>query len=229
MTVVLLAIAVNFEPTRIGLVPLLLSRQRPMVQLLAFLAGGLTMTLSFGILILFVFHRNPFGTSSSGGGKAQIAVGALALLIAAFMALRWWLAQRKDVPAAVRSDAAESRAVDRFTESVRNVLRKGRSPWLSALVGIGTGLPSVDYLAVLVIIGTSRTSPMEQLAALVTFVLMGSLVMMAPLIGYLIAPAKTLELIDRFAAWTKSRSQLEYAGLLALIGCVLIGLGVTHL
>ena len=91
------------------------------------------------------------------------------------------------------------------------------------------GLPSVDYLAVLIIIGTSQRSQPEQAAALVTFVLLGSLVVMVPLIGYIIAPAKTLDVIERFAAWTRSRSQIEYAGLLALIGVLLIGLGIAHL
>lgn len=230
-TVLLLAIAVNFEPTRIGLVPMLLARDRPMLQLLAYLAGSITVNLGFGLLILFVFHRNPFGTSSSNGGKAQIAVGVLALLVALFMAVR---SRRTKVTADLTGgpqpgDADKQRAVDRFTSTVRNILRKGRSPWFAGLVGVGVGLPSVDYLAVLIIIGTSQRSQPEQAAALVTFVLLGSLVVMVPLIGYIIAPAKTLDVIERFAAWTRSRSQIEYAGLLALIGVLLIGLGIAHL
>lgn len=233
-TVLLLAIAVNFEPTRIGLVPMLLARDRPMLQLLAYLAGSLTVNLGFGLLILFVFHRNPFGTSSSNGGKAQIAVGVLALLVAAFMAGRFMLARRTKVTADLTGGGQDAqngkqRAVDRFTSTVRNILRKGRSPWFAGLVGVGVGLPSVDYLAVLIIIGTSQRSQPEQAAALLTFVLLGSLVVMIPLIGYLIAPAKTLDVIERFAAWTRSRSQIEYAGLLALIGFLLVGLGIAHL
>ena len=230
-TVLLLAIAVNFEPTRIGLVPMLLARDRPMLQLLAYLAGSITVNLGFGLLILFVFHRNPFGSSSSNGGKAQIAVGVLALLVALFMAVR---SRRTKVTADLADgppsgEADKQRAVDRFTTAVRNVLRKGRSPWFAGLVGVGVGLPSVDYLAVLIIIGTSQRSQPEQAAALVTFVLLGSLVVMVPLLGYLIAPVKTIDVIARFAAWTRSRSQIEYAGLLALIGVLLVGLGIAHL
>ena len=86
-TVLLLGLAVNLEPTRIGLVPLLLARDRPIMQLLAYLVGSLTVNLGFGLVILFVFHRNPFGDSSSNGGKAQIAVGALALVVAALLAV----------------------------------------------------------------------------------------------------------------------------------------------
>jgi len=223
-TVVMLAIAVNFEPTRIGLVPLLLARERPLLQLLAYLVGSLSISLAFGMSALFAFDRFPFGTNSSGGGKAQIAVGALALVIAAIMAVRWARA-RGQTP----SEASPSGGADKFTESVRRVLIRGRSPWLSGLIGVGVGLPSVDYLAVLIIIATSHTPRLEQAAALLVFTLIGSLVVMAPLISYLITPAKTLDVLDRFSTWIRSRSRIEYAGLLALIGFLLICLGWKHL
>lgn len=220
----LLAIAVNFEPTRIGLLPLLLSRHRPLMQLAAYLVGSLIVNLGFGFLVLFVFHRNPFGASPSAGGKAQVIVGALAILAASAMAVKAFKARRKPPDA----DADRGR-VDKFTTSVRNVLSKGRSPWLAGLIGVGVGLPSVDYLAVLMIIATSGAPPAEQAAVLVSASLTGSLIIIAPLVGYLIAPAKTLDLIGRFGTWTRSRSQIEYAALLAFAGAMLIGIGWSHL
>lgn len=219
----LLAIAVNFEPTRIGLLPLLLSRDRPLLQLAAYLLGSMTISLGFGFLVLFVFHRNPFGTSASNGGKAQIVVGILAILVAAAMVLKAVKARRATGP-----KDSDTR-FDKFTQSVRNVLSKGRSPWLACLIGVGVGLPSVDYLAVLMIIATSGAAPSQQAAVLVTAGIVGSLIIIAPLIGYLVAPAKTLDAIARFGAWTRSRSQYEYAALLAFAGAMLVGIGVSHL
>lgn len=227
MTVLVLAIAVNFEPTRIGLVPLLLARDRPLLQLLAYLAGSFTISLAFGMSALFAFDKFPFGTDSSGGGKAQIAVGVLALVIAAIMALRWMRA-RATADQIPPGTAAQGKT-DKFTESVRRILVKGKSPWLSGLIGVGVGLPSVDYLAVLIIIATSRTPKMEQAAALLVFTLIGSLVVMAPLVSYLITPTKTLDVLDRFGTWVRSRTRIEYAGLLALVGVLLIGVGWNHL
>lgn len=219
----LLAIAVNFEPTRIGLLPLLLSRDRPLLQLAAYLLGSMTISLGFGFLVLFVFHRNPFGTSASNGGKAQIVVGILAILVAAAMVLKAVKARRATGP-----KDSDTR-FDKFTQSVRNVLSKGRSPWLACLIGVGVGLPSVDYLAVLMIIATSGAAPTQQAAVLVTAGIVGSLIIIAPLIGYLVAPAKTLDAIARFGAWTRSRSQYEYAALLAFAGAMLVWIGVSHL
>lgn len=233
-TVLLLALAVNLEPTRIGLVPLLLSRRRPILQLLAFFVCGFTTTLGFGLLVLFVFHRNPFGTAGGDGAKVQIAVGAVALLVAATMAVHALQSRRRPARTVSQSPspaetAEKPSAAEKFAERVRRVLAKGGSPWIAGLVGVSTGLPSPDYLAMLVVIATAKVPPAEQAAALVVFNIIGSLVVIIPLAGYLLAPARTLDLVERFGAWTRSRSRIEYAALLALAGTLLIGLGWTHL
>ncbi|MGV0993354.1 MAG: GAP family protein [Mycobacterium sp.] len=229
-SVLVLAIAVNFEPTRFALVPMVLARRRPLVQLFAYQAGAMTVNLIFGLLILFVFRRNPLGTSASGGGRAQIAVGVAALIIALVMAVRWRLSRHKELvgPNSLE-DPEKPRGIDRVLGSARGILRKGGSPWFAGLLGMGVGLPSVDFLAVLVIIATSHKPPLEQSAALVTFIALGSFLVTVPLITYLFAPAQTLQRIEQFAAWTRSRSQVEYAAILALVGFMLIGMGWAHL
>lgn len=243
-----LAIAVNLEPTRIGLLPLLLSRRNPLLQLLAYLIGAMTVSIGFGLAVLFVFDQKYLGSGASNGGKAQIAVGLLALAVAAVMTVRGLTKRRRarvpePVSAETRPEPVQTpepahapdpgqtestSAIDKFTIAVRRILGKGGSPLFAGLVGVGTGLPSVDYLAVLLVIATSGKSPTVQVAALLTCILVSSLVILAPLVSFLIAPAATLARIDRFSAWTRSRSTLEYAGLLALIGCLLIGLGISH-
>lgn len=230
-TVLLLAIAVNLEPTRFIMVPLLLARERPMLQLLAYLIGCVTINLAFGFLILFVFHRNPLGSSASGGAKAQIVVGGLVLLVASVLVINW-LRTKDRAPAGrpgLPATPARPHRIDKFADNVRRFLRRGRSPLWAGLLGASVGIPSVDYLAVLLIIGTSGRPAPEQAAALGVFVVVGNLVVMAPLIGYLISPSTTLQRLDRFAQWTRTRSQVEYAGLLALVGAVLIGVGYSHL
>lgn len=222
MSVLLLALAVNLEPTRIGIVPLLLARERPLLQLVSFLAANLTLSLGFGMLVLFVLHRNPLALGSSTSGQAQIAIGAIALAIAGVMAGRWIIVRRRNQLGQEHGGSGPGK----LTEMVRRILRKGRSPWFAALVGLGVGLPSVDYIAVLAVIATSGAPSSHQAAALVSFVITGSMVVLLPLLGFLMAPAKTLHFVDRFGTWVRSRSLIEYAGLLAVVGCVLIGLGL---
>lgn len=233
-SVLALAIALNFEPTRFALVPMLLSRRRPLAQLLAYQAGSVTVNLTFGLLILFVFRRNPLGTNASTGARVQIVVGLLALLIALVMAVRWKLAKRaKMTVEAGKSTLPEKpdgqRGLDKVLVGARTILRKGGSPWFAGVLGMGVGLPSIDFMAVLIIIATSQKSPIEQTAALLTFITVGGIVLFAPLVGYLFAPAKTLKRIEQFASWTRSRSQVEYAALVAFAGVVLVVVGSSNL
>lgn len=227
-SVVALALALNFEPTRFALLPMLLSRSRPVAQLLAYALGSLTVNLFFGLLILFVFRHNPLGADASTGGKVQVAVGLLALLIALIMAVRSRAVRKKGTVEA-GEDVEKTTGIDKAFVGARAILRKGGSPWFAGLLGMGVGLPSVDFLAVLVIIATSRTPPLEQAAALVTFVVIGGAVVMAPLISYVFAPARTLAHIEKFATWTRSRSQVEYAAVLAVAGTILVVVGYTRL
>jgi hypothetical protein len=227
ITVLLLGVAVNFEPTRIGLVPLLLSRQRPLLQLLTFLICGLAVSLSAGMLILFAAQRAPVAIGGAGGGQVQTVIGLLALAAAAIMAASWMRARRsgRDHP---RPNKAECRnlpsGAGAFIRRIQSLLAKGHSPWIAGLAGAGSGLPSVDYLAVIAIIAASGAAPMQQAAALICFVLTGSLVVIAPLAGYLLAPVKTRQMIERFGSWIRSRSRIEYAALLAAAGVMMIAL-----
>jgi hypothetical protein len=116
----------------------------------------------------------------------------------------------------------------RFAELVRRILRKDSAPLVAALVGICVGLPSVDYLALLAFIAKSGTPPLDQAAALITFVLIGSLVVFLPLVGLMVARERPLGRLHRFGQWIRLRchTPLHYAGLLAVAGCLLIGLGL---
>ena len=146
------------------------------------------------------------------------------------MAVRWRSARRKAAAGPVSAeDGEKTSGIDKVFVGARAILRKGGSPWFAGLLGMGVGLPSVDFMAVLVIIATSHKPPLEQAAALLLFVFVGGFVVMAPLISYLFAPERTLERIGRFADWTKSRSQLEYAAVLAIAGAILVGVGYSRL
>jgi hypothetical protein len=216
MNLMLLALAVNFEPTRIGLLPLLLSRHRPLLQLATFLGGSLTMSLSSGLLLLFVLERVPLRVTHFSSYWTQIAIGAIALTTALVIVLHWLWSRRRHVSPLETFDEASQHALLRGMTKLRSFLssrlRKGRSPWVAALTGLGVGLPSVDYLAVLE----------QQAIVLVMFVLTGSLVIMVPMLGLWMAPTKALKVIGRFRSWIQSRSLIEYAALLAILGCLLI-------
>ena len=85
-TVLVMGIAVIFEPIRMGLAVLMLNRPRPMLQLLAFLCGGFAMGVGVGVFVLFILRSTPIASGRFTLPQVQITVGLLALLIAAALA-----------------------------------------------------------------------------------------------------------------------------------------------
>ncbi len=226
--VLVLAIAMNFEATRPTLAPLMLSRPRPIVQLLALFVGSFAMGLISGVLVVFVFHQTPLGSDQSNGAKVQIALGLLTAVIAAVMTInvpRHWMRRHR----AAAGAETGARPMDRMHERARAVLRKGNSPWLSFALGLGIGLPSVDFLAVLVVIASGGAAAPEQFGALLMFLVIGNACLVVPLLTYLIAPVPTSRWIDRFQTWVRARSRREFAAVVFALALLQIGLGLSRL
>src|SRR5262245_11857067 len=89
-----MALTAMVDPLRIGITVLVVSRERPMLQLLAFWLGGLArgFTVGFGVLFLlrdfalkFMQHEAS-ATASGGVAIIQIVVGAVAMTIATLIA-----------------------------------------------------------------------------------------------------------------------------------------------
>lgn len=226
--VLLLAVAVNFEPTRIGLVAYLLGRPRPDLLLFSFLCGMLGMTASAGLLVLFVLQHGPLEALDGNGAKVQIAVGVLAVLVAALLATNISVRRSAGSAAAGTGEPALPGNLAKLSTRARTLLMTG-SPWLTGAIGIGLGLPSLDYLAMLAVIGASGASPGIQVAALVTFLVVAHAVVEAPLAGYLLAPEKTRMMVGALYAWIRTRRRRDFAALLGIVGCVLIAIGAHRL
>ncbi len=226
-TLLVLALALNFEPLRIGLVPVLLSREHPARQLGAYLAATTAVALTFGLFAVTT-ASHALVAHSGTGAAVQIGVGILAVLIAAGMSIRRALVRVPDSTPMVLEPAPPSR-VEKHLERIRRLLDRGQSPWVAGMVGAGLGLPSVDYLAMLAVIATSGKGLPEKYAGVAVFLIVGSLVVWIPLLGCLLAPGQTLDRAQRFRTWATSRSVYEYAAALCLAGLLMIGLGVKNL
>jgi hypothetical protein len=86
ITILVMAVAVSLEPFRIGMTVLMLSRPRPILQLLAFLCGGFAMGTAVGLVVLFVLRPRLLGSPQFTLPNVQIVIGVLALLAAAVLA-----------------------------------------------------------------------------------------------------------------------------------------------
>jgi Sap, sulfolipid-1-addressing protein len=196
-----------------------------MVQLLAFITGSFAMSTSVGFPVLFVFHHGLFGVTNTDGSKAQIVIGVLILLIAVLLAT--------DVPAGrftrrPTTPTTPTKPTKKFPTRAQSLLQGG-SPWFSGAMGMSAALPSVDYMALLVLIAASGATPVAQAGALLTFIVVANTLAAIPLGSYLIAPTKTGALLGRFHDWIRARRRRDFAALLAVAGGVMIALGITGL
>lgn len=226
-TILVMAVAVSLEPFRIGMTALMLNRPRPTLHLLAFLSGGFAMGLTVGLTVLFVFRRIVVGTPYFTLPKVQILIGALALLAATLLAAKALADRLGRGPGRIRS------AIDRGglvpLKGVSQRLLDGRSVWLAGVAGLGIALPSVDYLAALAVILASGSAVMKQVGALLIFNVVAFALVEIPLVAYLLAPNATRAAMTALRDWIRARRRIEVVTLLAVVGCVLLAVGVTSL
>lgn len=209
-----MAVAVSLEPFRIGMTVLMINRPRPGLQLLAFLAGGFVMGTTVGVIVLFVL-RPALGSAHFTLPRVQIVVGAVVLVNAVLVATGVLGARTDRV-----SGPLETRA--------RRLLN-GRSLWTAGVAGLGIALPSVDYVAALALIVASGTAATVQFGALMLFNLVAFALVEVPLLCYLVAPDRTRAALSALYDWLRARGRHGVAALLAVIGCVLVGVGFASL
>jgi hypothetical protein len=234
ITVLVLAVAMSFEPSRPVWVPLMLARPRPMLQLFALFCGSFFSGLAAGLLVLFVFEQTPFGNDPADGATVQIGIGVLALLIAAVMATNFSFIRSarpvgRQPDGAVPEPATKPRAIDTMSDRARTILQKGNSPWLSGGIGVAIGAASLEFLAALVIIASSGVSKTAEVAALLMFLVVGNALITVPLVTYLFAPSQTRTWIERFQNWLRTRGRKEFAAILAAMGLIQVIIGVLRL
>jgi len=213
ITILVMAVAISLEPFRVGMTVLMLNRPQPTLQLLAFLCGGFVMGTSVGVAVLFVLRPVLSSTTHFTLPNVQIAIGALALFVAAVLA------------ATIKSRRANAGS-ERLAAAARR-LTNGRSLWVAGVAGLGIALPSVDYLAVLAVIMASGAAAATQIGALLTFNVVAFALVEVPLLAYVAAPDRTRALMIALNDWIRARRRLEVAALLAAVGCFLLVVGVV--
>lgn len=208
-TLLVMAGAVSVEPFRVGMTVLMLNRPRPVRQLAAFLCGGFLMGLSVGAVVVFLVGAHLSAAKDVTLPTVQIAIGALALLSA--LALAFTKGRERTPPTWLRQPLTRPSLV-----------------W-AGVAGLGIALPSVDYLAALAVIATAPATSATKVAALLMFNIVAFALVELPLLAYLVAPRRTYATTTAVHRWIRARSRREVAALLAVLGAVLLGAGLTSL
>lgn len=241
-TLLVLALWIATDPTRLVIVAVLMSCLRPKHNLLAYWLGGLAAGVVPGIVVfglaLMLHDSLPLAMDNARttvgrftGGYFQIAIGSVALLIAAIVSARSLTRQKAavlapgDFPAGPGGSSIGSIAIARVRTRVARALRGG-NPWVAFGIGLVSTMPPIDYLLVLILIVSSGVAFGTQLSAVLMFTLVVLVLVEIPLISYLVMPAKTEAAVLRLRRLALLHRRRILIAVPALAGVVLIAAGI---
>lgn len=225
--VLVMALAAMLDPLRIGVTVLVISRPRPVRQLLAFWLGGLAMGFAVGLGALFLLRDltlalladMPVGAGNSVVALVQVGLGTLAFVIAALIA---FYPRRTSPPRPrARNDSALSRFSTRAGEAIR-----GGSLWVAFVAGAALATP-LQYVAALAAILVSDADAATQVAALVVYHVVVLAFAEIPLLGSVVAPELTYAVMLRLHDWMVVRRRQLAAVIVAAIGAFLFINGMS--
>ncbi|WP_197717811.1 GAP family protein [Mycobacterium basiliense] len=236
-TVLVLALVATADPVRIGVGVLISSRPHAATQLVAFWLGGITTSVALAVGVLFglrefalsAMHRWEIATASSTAGHVQIAMGVLALLIAAIAVGR---APHQRARLGI-SDVAGSHwqvqtstAISRLSARAELALQ-ARPLRVAFLLGVGM-LVDFRFLAALTAIVASGSTVSTQISAAGIYTVIALSFVELPLASQLAAPTRTSQIMSVVHGWVKARRQQFFAVIIALLGVFLMTSGIGH-
>ncbi len=234
-TVLVLACVATVDPVRLGASVLLYSRPRPVPHLVAFWLGGLTTSAVLATGVLFglrdvapgAIHRIRLATASTTAGHVQIAMGVLALLIAALaVGLSRRQRGRLALPGASGLQVPTPSAFSRLSTRAHDALRT-KPLWVPFVIGMGL-LTDFRYLAALTAILASGAAAGTQIGAAGVYSVITLAFIEIPLLSQLAAPVRTGEVMLWVHGWVTARRQQVFAVVIALLGVVLMTAGMGH-
>jgi Sap, sulfolipid-1-addressing protein len=236
-TVLMLALVATLDPVRLGTSVFLYSRPRPVRHLIAFWLGGVTVGVVLAVAVLVgmrdaafgVVHRLQLAAASSTAGHIQIALGALALLVAA-LALGLSARQRARLetaaPVPPQLQPRTSTAFSRLSTRAQGILHT-RPLWVPFAMGVGL-FTDFRYLLALSAIVASGAAAGTQISATAAFAVVSLAFIEIPLASRLAAPVKTGEVMSQVHEWVYARRHQVFAAIVAVLGVFLMSTGLGH-
>lgn len=234
-TVLVIALVATADPVRLGMSVLLSSRPHPARSLLAFWLGGIATSIIlaggalFGLrdFTISVMHDLQHATASPAAGHVQVAMGLLALLVAALtVGFSPCQPARLSMPCAHSShlQALLATVISRLSTRAQNAMHS-RPVGTPFLLGVGM-LVDLRFLAALTIIAASGANAGTQIGAAVAYTLIALAFVELPLASQLAAPERAGRIVSAAHDQMKRRRPQVFAVVIALLGIFLMGSGL---
>jgi hypothetical protein len=195
----------------------------PKRLLIGYLLGGLLVSLTIGFVIVFAVHQSgaTSTTQNSISPAIDIALGLL-LLVAAYVLRSERAEQRRE------RKKKEKEGVEKGPSRVERVLGKG-SARITFLVGMVLTLPGVSYLAALHELDNLDYGTVPTILVILGFNAMLLIVLEIPLVGYVLAPERTVVAVQDFRGWLSKNGLKAGIYVAAGLGVLLVVRGVIEL
>ena len=238
-TVLVLALMMATDPVRLGVTLLLISRPRPILNLLAYWLGAMSVGVTAAVVVLTMMRdfaptllQNLSSLAATPVVRhAQIAFGVLALLLAALTTAGLPARQRLRVPVSVGGDPSAlllqpstPTGISQLLGRARRVLG-GESLWVAVAAGIGTGPAPLEYLVALTAILAMGGAIGTQISAAVVFNVVMLAVCEITLVSYLATPTRTLAIIDQLNSWVRTHRRRILSLMIGVAGVCLVVTG----
>ena len=202
----------------------LMGRPRPAQHLLAYLIGGMSLSIVFGLLIVLGLHGSKLLREPDRSTQAviELAAGALLILVAVAVGsgrrLQWH-------PRRAGHGDAESPQLESLFESAL-----GRhSVWIAWAAGAIYSLPGAEYLAGLVLLAKVGAPTASEVLAVLGFNLIMFAVIELPLLGFVLAPERTRSLTEKLNRWMTDHRRILIVIVTGAVGIYLLVSGFGDL
>ena len=220
-----LAFEAALYPTLLAAVVILLNQPRRLPLLAAYLAGGLTISIGLGCLIVFGLQGSVKSSSSTLSWTADLAIGGLALIAAVAIATR--ADERMRARRANRHPPKPKNEEEDKEPFSERLLAKGSVPIVFA-AALAINLPGAAYLIGLKDIAAAHGSTGSAVLQILLFNVIMFALAEIPLGGMLIAPDATVERVHRTNAWFSANGRRIAVVLFTLLGAFLIVRGIVN-
>lgn len=233
MTLLVLAFEAALYPTLLAAVVILLTLERPARLIAAYLAGGLTISIGLGCLIVFALDGSGAASNEQSllSWTADLAIGGLALLAAVALAThqdeRWRARRRARQGQPPETGREEDAAAAKREPWSQRILARGSAP-IVFVAALFVNVPGAAYLVALKDIAAGNHSTATSVGLIVLFNAIMFLLAEIPLVGLLVAPERTGVMVDGMNRWLSEHSRQLAIGICLVFGGYLVVRGLSN-
>jgi Sap, sulfolipid-1-addressing protein len=216
------ALLAALNPTLLGATTVMLLLDNPRRLLFGYLLGALMTSVTLGLVIVLALDGSAKTAQHTLSPTLDLALGGILLVVS-------YAIRPSDRPEASERRLRKQQAKEAKGPPLwQRTLNRG-SAWTTFVVGALLTLPGASYLIGLHRIADQDAGTGATVAMVVAFNAIMLAILELPLLGFLVAPDWTRDVVERFRLWFTQNARRLAAQVALIIGALLIVRGLVYL